>query len=173
MVSWEVADWVLATDKTYENIVEEQPIGRRLFVRFCSRDEKLKNSIDFEAELEDFDKLLEEERSVAAQKIWDKFLSPQSQCRIEQISDEMADEVQSEISNDLSRNVFDNCRRYVWCSRHNHGIIWVFLILLEGFGNDTVYLYLQNYTNKLSKAYGALFIFCKLKGGRHVSIQFN
>jgi G protein-coupled receptor kinase len=100
-------------DKTYENIVEEQPIGRRLFVRFCSRDEKLKNSIDFEAELEDFDKLLEEERSVAAQKIWDKFLSPQSQCRIEQISDEMADEVQSEISNDLSRNVFDNCRRYV------------------------------------------------------------
>ena len=49
--------FVCVLDKKYQNVVEEQPIGKRLFVQFCSRNERLKNLTDFERELVRLDRL--------------------------------------------------------------------------------------------------------------------
>ncbi|XP_062502582.1 G protein-coupled receptor kinase 5-like [Corticium candelabrum] len=100
-------------DKKYQNVVEEQPIGKRLFVQFCSRNERLKNLTDFERELENFDKLVEENRPAVAQQIWKKFLSQEAPGCIEQISDEIREGVERQLATAVSRNTFDDCRSAV------------------------------------------------------------
>ena len=64
-------------DHSYEELIENQPIGKCLFVEFCSEDVTLSKCHHFMTALDDFALVAEEKSAVTAQKIFQEFLSPE------------------------------------------------------------------------------------------------
>ncbi|XP_065828334.1 G protein-coupled receptor kinase 5-like [Oscarella lobularis] len=109
-------------EKSYANIVEEQPIGKRLFVQFCTLDTRLAKLTKFEEELDRFGVQFAENRLRVGVEIYEKFLASQAPLRIEDISDELAQTVNGVLSRGggggggeggegIGRDLFDECRK--------------------------------------------------------------
>lgn len=67
---------------TYRYIIEQQPIGHKLFRQFCDTQVQLKQSIDFLDAVADFEVTQDEQRPQVAKDVVDRFLAPDSGQRI-------------------------------------------------------------------------------------------
>lgn len=71
----------MCVDHSYEGLIEDQPIGKSLFVEFCGTDVTLSKCHNFLTALDEFALVAEEKSAVTAQRIFHDFLSPEvSRC---------------------------------------------------------------------------------------------
>jgi len=66
---------IVPTDYTYEFLVEEQPIGCRLFYMFCERDPELSKCVQFIEALNGFSLGTEEKAVSTANQIYEQYVS--------------------------------------------------------------------------------------------------
>ena len=64
-------------DPSYEHLVEEQPIGCRLFFLFCQRDLELSKCVGLIKSLEEYVLVPEEKALSSAHKLFQEFLEPE------------------------------------------------------------------------------------------------
>eukprot|EP00118_Oscarella_pearsei_P004471 m.19183 g.19183 ORF g.19183 m.19183 type:complete len:564 (+) comp27807_c0_seq2:66-1757(+) len=96
-------------EKTYENVAEDQPIGKKLFMQFCSFNPRLRKLTQLEEKLDSFSVQLAEHRKSVGVEIYEQFLAPGASSRIEEVSDELAEKVRDALSGDVGRDLFDEC----------------------------------------------------------------
>uniref|UniRef100_A0A1X7VEF9 G protein-coupled receptor kinase n=1 Tax=Amphimedon queenslandica TaxID=400682 RepID=A0A1X7VEF9_AMPQE len=110
-------------DHTFEFIVEQQPIGHKLFLLFCEKDLKLSRCMQFLHAVDELKIVVEGKRLAHAQTVFDDFLSldsPQDQAskflgagKLECVSDELATKTQEKLKGIVPVDVFEECRQAV------------------------------------------------------------
>lgn len=101
-------------DHSYEYLVEEQPIGCRLFYMFCERDQTLLQCVKLLEALDNYQLVPEEKALTTAQKIYDEFIAAEVSTRVSCVSREEGDKVKEKlVDSTLSKSVFEACRQSV------------------------------------------------------------
>ncbi|KAK3094443.1 hypothetical protein FSP39_001792 [Pinctada imbricata] len=95
---------------SYSYIVEQQPIGRELFRKFCSRPRPLANAIKFLDGVAAFEVAPDEKRVNEANEMIQKYLDPNSLSYVNQINGNQISALQETIkSNTCSKEMFSPC----------------------------------------------------------------
>ena len=74
-ILYTVAYTATVTEHTFENIVEQQPIGHKLFLMFCEKDLQLSRCMQFLHAADELKIVVEGKRLAHAQTIFDDFVS--------------------------------------------------------------------------------------------------
>ncbi|ELT97717.1 hypothetical protein CAPTEDRAFT_149351 [Capitella teleta] len=99
---------------TYKYIIEQQPIGRALFRHFCETKVAFKRSIDFLDSVAEYEVTQDEKRTVLAQEIVHKYLTPESTDLVEHVSSSMLAECQEILMhNNSNKELFTKCTEVV------------------------------------------------------------
>ncbi|XP_065199155.1 G protein-coupled receptor kinase 6-like isoform X1 [Sycon ciliatum] len=96
---------------SYRYVVDRQPIGKKLFERFCSRDPVLNRTVTFLARVGEYIVAVNEKRGELAELVFRDFLSDPENI-VQGVSAEQAEAVQAKVSDRPCRaSLFEYCRR--------------------------------------------------------------
>lgn len=99
-------------EHTYEYLVENQPLGAKMFQQFCTKDSELTKCVDFISKLDEFHLMAAEKSAPKAREIYEEYISTESPNRITTLNEELASNVEQSLASP-TKTVFDSCRHSV------------------------------------------------------------
>lgn len=99
-------------DISYGYIVEQQPIGRLLFRQYCQTKPHYCKCNSFLDAVEAYELQLDEDRALAAQDVFNKFLSEQSSEFVDVVNEDLVEKCKQGLA-EASKDLFAECARAV------------------------------------------------------------
>ncbi|XP_071506475.1 G protein-coupled receptor kinase 5-like [Diadema antillarum] len=97
----------------FENICEEQPIGRELFRLYCDTWPELKRAITFLDEVSKYEVASQDERSRLSHELYHKYISHESLQRLQMVDGEAVTNCQDALQDSPGTDLFDEIRLVV------------------------------------------------------------
>ncbi|CAN7943431.1 unnamed protein product [Ixodes hexagonus] len=103
---------VLLADISYGYIVEQQPIGRLLFRQYCQTKPHYCKCNGFLDAVDVYELQLDEDRALAAQDVFNKYLSEQSSEFVDVVNEELLERCKQGLA-EASKDLFAECAKAV------------------------------------------------------------
>lgn len=101
-------------EHTWEYLIEQQPIGHKMFEQFCSRTPHLFRCIEFLNSVEDYEiHVVETRRQTEAQRIYDEFIAPDCPNRVGCVTDKSVQKIVEGLVPPVSGNLFADCKNSI------------------------------------------------------------